>query len=35
MTIRISPRAVAFILYTLALLGGAFGIIYAVWPVRL
>ena len=31
MTIRISLRAVAFVVYTLALLGGAFGISYAVF----
>ncbi len=34
MTIRISLRAVAFIVYTLALLGGAFGISYAVFEWR-
>ncbi len=31
MTIRIPLKAVAFVLYTLALLGGAFGISYAVF----
>ena len=34
MTIRVSLRAVAFAAYTLALLGGAFGISYAVFEWR-
>ncbi len=34
MTIRISLRVVAFVVYTLALLGGAFGISYAVFEWR-
>ena len=34
MTIRVSLRAVAFVVYTLALLGGAFGISYAVFEWR-
>ena len=34
MTIRISLRFVAFVVYTLALLGGAFGISYAVFEWR-
>jgi len=33
-TIRISLRVVAFVVYTLALLGGAFGISYAVFEWR-
>ena len=34
MTIRLSLRAVAFVVYTLALLGAAFGISYAVFEWR-
>ena len=34
MNIRIPLKAVAFVLYTLALLGGAFGISYAVFEWR-
>ena len=34
MTINIPFKAVAFVLYTLALLGGAFGISYAVFEWR-
>ncbi len=34
MTIRISLRVVAFVVYTLALLGGAFGISYGVFEWR-
>ncbi len=34
MTINIPLKAVAFVLYTLALLGGAFGISYAVFEWR-
>ena len=34
MTINIPLKAVAFVLYTLALLGGAFGISYAVFDWR-
>lgn len=34
MTIRISLRVAAFVVYTLALLGGAFGISYAVFEWR-
>ncbi len=34
MTIRIPLRVVAFVVYTLALLGGAFGISYAVFEWR-
>ena len=34
MTIRLSLRAVAFVVYTVALLGGAFGISYAVFEWR-
>lgn len=34
MTINIPLKAVAFIIYTLALLGGAFGISYAVFEWR-
>lgn len=34
MTIRISLRVAAFVVYTLALVGGAFGISYAVFEWR-
>ena len=34
MTIRIPPRFLLFVLYTAALLGGAFGISYAVFEWR-
>ena len=34
MTVHISLKAVAFVVYTLALLGGAFGISYAVFEWR-
>ncbi len=34
MTVRISLKAIAFVVYTLALLGGAFGISYAVFEWR-
>ena len=34
MTINIPLKAVAFVLYTMALLGGAFGISYAVFEWR-